>query len=1126
MPGRLMTNEQGAVGSQDLKKDRSQAQIGNLSQKRDLAQMQGAAHTNGNATGHPSAPLPNGLPAQKEPLPTTNGRSNGASAAISRLPTPPPLDQSWRTSDSNRPFGVLLARQAQLCFGELGATLDKMNDMPVPQPAATNGALTQTNDSSQESQARKRLLMTFAQDHRDRFIKALILSDWARNEKETAKLVDLKTWLLSQMTAQDNAMHFIGITKHDVARAKMPNPNIEGAMELLASGKAPSKWPDLGYIPPPKLTAKQLTNTLLDMNVALATRLNLHEDLPQYFRDFSIANGRATFRVPGEFEVDLSVADEDPSSQFYLIDLRFSFTPAPALTDDVLRNALEAQTNEALNSRGLLGCYEFLHNFVLTHKITVLKSQSVQLFREKWFNCLVTETQRRVLAIQYWKDQSGKKSWIEFGISTGKSKGKQPRRKATSQHSIRWFRQGQEVHDQAILVDWSDLDLDAILSQVTAKHASWSLCTIHDRLQALAGPRSKVLTQLSTSECSADDCNLTLSLSGLRSPIAIKIETVTGLATISPSSRDAATAQRHLNRDPSIDSSGSIAQLLCRGVQDKVRKMAVSARWQLLDPRCFGPQPNFRTWFGSDFVCYDVFACNEAWGERWLLCTTYSLTGQKWWVVQINQRVVEQGRSIMSVVDARPLDVTSSAPSRADLLRIKTMGEAEVSFAVLVAELGTNKIPYHLENLCSLTFDGDRSNESATTVVYIRMSPQDLKKAELATYKPLAMTEWIRIVYDASLDENEDSGESRHDIRLTLEPSKLKHLKEYLCTTQSRDGDVAMNASGGLALSLRAQFGQPYMKEIVRLLKRCRELDSALSAARRLQYTCTTVGLRKLAFTYGTSQQYNGVLASKGASTTLRLGPTSSNPHQRIRIHLEEVYNRAADNPFFSLTFAMSATQPFLEEVSKLEAKHTAQRSLTLHTHHVFSYSLVYHAPLAPCRFTIMLHWDHQPNTHNKTVSYTVTLWPKKGVELAGDLTQALIDLSKDAGSTAEGWLGNNKGGFTSNAKGLHAMLQRLDDFMLNTSNGQDDYVTNLDKQETPLPEAKPPLNRNSSKSQIPTQQKPPTPAQLKNQPRLSQNQMRPGQDSTARQMTVPAAHVQRPNQNNGGVKQEIIELD
>ncbi|CAK1365904.1 Mediator of RNA polymerase II transcription subunit 14 [Cercospora beticola] len=1126
MPGRLMMNQQGAVGSQDLKKDRSQAQTGNVSQKRDLAQMQGAAHTNGNTNGVSSGSLPNGLPAKNEPLPTSNGHSNGAGTSVSRPSTPPPLDQSWRTSENNKPFGVLLARLAQQCFGDLNATLNKMNDMPPPQPAASNGVVPQTFDPSKESLARKKALMDFASDQRDRFTKALILSDFARSEHDMAKLVDLKAWFDSQIAAQENAMRFIGITKHDVARAKMPNPNIEGAMELLANGKAPSKWPDLGYIPPPKLTAKQLASTLQDMNVIIATRLNLHEDLPHYFRDFSIANGRATFRVPGEFEVDLSVADEDPSSQFYLIDLRFSFTPAPGLTDDVLRNALEAHTNEALSSKGLLGCYDFLHNFVLTHKINVLKSQSVQLFREKWFDCLVTETQRRVLAIQYWKDQAGKKSWIEFGISTGKSRGKHSRRKPTSQHSVRWFRQGQEVHDQAILVDWDDLDLDAILSQVTAKHASWSLSTISDRLQALAGPRSQVRAQLSTSNSSADECNLTLSLPGLRNPIAVNIEPVTGLVTISLSSRDAATAQRNLNRDPSTDNSASIAQLLCRAVQDKVRRVAISARWQLVDPRSFGPQPNFRALFGPDIVRHDIFACNEAWGERWSLCTTYSLAGQRWWVVQTNSRPVEEGRTIKSIVDARPLDVTTSAISRADLSRIQTMGEAEVSFAVLVQELGANKIPYHLERLSSLTFDGDRRDESATTVVYIRMSQQDLKKPELAHYKPLAITEWIRIVYEGLLDDNDGSEESRHDIRLTLESSQLKHLKDYLTTTQSRNGDVAMNASGGLALSLRAQFGQSYIKEIARLLKRCRDLDSALSAARHLQYTCTAVGLSKLAFNYGTSQQYNGVLTKKGGSTKLKLGPTSSNPHQRIRTHLEEVYNRAADNPFFSLAFAMSAAQPFLEAISELELKHSAQRTLTLHSHHVFSYSLVYHAPLAPCRFKMVLHWNNQQTTRNKTVSYTVTVWDRDGIKLPADFTTALTDLSKDAGSTAEGWMGNNRGGFTSNAKGLRAMLQRLDDFMLSSTNGPDNAVEKLDKSETSLPETKPALNRNPSTTQAPTQQKPPTPAQMRNQARPPPTQMRLGQDSTARQMTVPATHGQRPNQNQGRVKKEIIELD
>lgn len=1125
MPGRLIMDQQGPVGSQDLKKDRGQAHEGITSQKRDFAQMQGTAHANGSANGHPNGQsLANGVNGQHQ-LPTaTSGHSNGTPTAVSSLPTPPPLDQSWRSSDANKPMGVMLQRLAQQCFADLNDTCNKMSQMPPPPPAAANGVVPHINDPSRESVERKRVWMDFANGQRDRFIKALVLSDWARSEHDMAKLVDLKVWQEKQSRAQDAAKRFIGEIKHGVVAAKMRNPNIEDAMELLATGKS-SKWPDLMWIPPKKLPAKRLVATLNDMNVMLATRLNLHEELPLHFRDYSIANGRATFRVPGEFEVDLSIAEEDPSSQFYLIDLRFTFTPTPSISDP-LRNALEAQTNGALSSKGLQGCYEFLHNFVLTHKINVFRSQAVKLFREKWFGCLVTETQRRVFAIHYWRDQAGKKSWIEFGINTGKVQGKRMRKAPTARHSVRWFRHGQEVQDDSIEIDWNNLDLDAILTQVIAKHASWTLSTVEKRLRTHAGTASTLHSELCTSASNPGACKLGLSLPGLRTAITLRLEPVTGLMTIFPKSRDAATAERNFNRNPIVDNSASFTQLLCRAVQDRVRRAVISSGWQLADLRGFGAQPNFKALFGQGIVRSDILHCARGWKD-WALCTTYSLSGQNWWAVRLNKQAVEQGKTVTTIAEARAINVSATGLCRADLSRIRRLAEAEISFAVLAHDLEANQIPHHIDSLSSPQLHSDTTSlqQDSAVAVYLRLTPKDLKSSVLTKYKSLSITNWVRIAYQGIVDEDEENAHVRHDIRLTVDSEKLKHLHDYFTNSKVRDADIAMNGSGGLALSLRTPLGQPYVTKIIALLDRCRELNEVLLTAPRLQFTCTTVGLQKITFTYGAMHQYIGSLVTNGSGTLLKLDPPFTNPHQRIRVLLERLYNKARDHKFWALALAMNAVQPLLESLVNLETSHAAQHTLLIHSHDVSMHTVEYRSPFVPCRFKASVQW-YRAEGGRRQHRYTITPHQREGVEMPAAFSNALDELSRNCGSMAEGWFGNNKGGYTAtHPKGLPTVFRRLDDFMRTSGQAGDATVNKVEKQETPVPNAKPTLNRNPSKHNVSHQQKPNGQTQPKPQPRpQQQNQSKQSykpHDSTANQTL-------KPNQKSGKTKQEqeVIELD
>ena len=205
--------------------------------------------SNGNGDGIVHADFANRDGANSS-IPLTNGSSHsGAGNGQDEEDLLPPELEHW--ADSYTPMGKLLERVAQQCYSDLTETVDAMADIPVQQHAPTvNGAGPHSiphaaPDSSAASVEKKLKLMNFAQLHKDRFIKALVLSDWARNMEDMDKLIELRVWLQQQDEAATAVAGAIVQMKHNLIPAKMPNPNIQGALELLSTGKAP--WmPDVG----------------------------------------------------------------------------------------------------------------------------------------------------------------------------------------------------------------------------------------------------------------------------------------------------------------------------------------------------------------------------------------------------------------------------------------------------------------------------------------------------------------------------------------------------------------------------------------------------------------------------------------------------------------------------------------------------------------------------------------------------------------------------------------------------------------------------------------------------------------------------------------------------------------
>lgn len=1042
MPGRLIMDPQGATGSQDLKKDRSHAQEAPPAQQDALmTQIQSAQESpqvNGSASHGQNGTLPNGIPAPNGGLPTMNGAHMDSSMASPDAADLSQLDQSWRHTQSNKSLGTLMDRVAQQCYTDLNETLTQMSEVGPDQGAPqANGLLSQAQqDTSESSLKKKRLLMDFAHNQRDRFTKTLVLSDWARNGDEMANIIDIKVWQDKQRWAYTLAANEVGETKRKMIDFKVPAPNLEGAMEVLSTGKA--SWiPDLGYIPPKRLTAKQLMKTLKGMNVTLATRLNLHDELPPHMEDFTVADGRATFSVPGEFEVDLSVADEDPTSPFYFIDIRFLFSPSPDALHDQLRVHLETRVNAALATKGLQGCYDFLHNFVLTHKINILRTQAQDLIRHgKWFDCIKVEHMRRSLVVQYWAGSPGLKNWFEIGISSGKHR-PSSRKKPTPRLSVRWFRKGHEVLDEQLDFDSREPDLEVYLIKVIAKHCFGKLAVARDGVCALA-PESKVLkADMTEPEIVPEECRLSLSLLSTHCPLAVRIEPVTGHISISPPSAASLNSERVLNNDPNVDMPRVLASLACQVVQEQIRKQVELLGWQEIHNLT-----SVRAKLGSDVLQRSVFHI-QGWGQQWALAVSFSLNGEKWWIAQLQDAKSHDrgGPALKEVTNVRQLtipDAASDKPStnkayrRASLLRIERLAVAEVSYTVLSQQIRTLRIPHTVEKPAALTegpSSDRRSDSTSSATVLVPFSPL-MRDGRDKSWKGWVAGS-VRLTHHGIEDVGScganDVAKVRHDFRLSLVPGTMKCLRQHLTRATCRD--VAINATGGLAVRMRTPFGEPLVEQIQRRLQHGERINRYVGVLQNLGFTCTYVGFARLAFTYSMAPHLSAQLlfAVDGSlPARLKLEPKDSNPHQRVRVILEQVLNRKDFSAFSEFANALPLTLPLLQTFERLEAADLANRTFVVRSRSATWYSVAYIAPLTACSFELRARSKFKGNI-------IVVRWLLQEVKSksgspgrSGDFESMLKGLWQDKG---ERWVGLGNS-IVADSVGIAAAVEKLDELV------------------------------------------------------------------------------------------------
>ena len=345
----------------------------------------------------------------------------------------------------------------------------------------------------------------------------------------------------------------------------------------------------------------------------------------------------------------------------------------------------------------------------------------------------------------------------------------------------------------------------------------------------------------------------------------------------------------------------------------------------------------------------------------------------------------------------------------------------------------------------------------------------------------------LRGLQDAESIGVGEAGRVRYDVRLTLQPGKMKRIQQHL--TRSSDQDIAINATGGLAVRLRTSFGEPCVDLLQKLLRSIERLDQHVAIVQRLGFTCTTVSLTRLAFNYSTAPQLSAQLSfanDRDLPLRLKLEPADSNPHMRVRVMLEKGLNSKGADAFSNFAHTLALTLLLLRTLESLESAHLQQRSFAVRARSATWYSIAYKTPLPACTFElrarakahggkIVIRW-HLHETKSKPDSPPVpetlrgvlkAFWEEKG----------------------EHWFGIGNGSLVADNQGISAALGRLDDLI------QRHESLSVDR---PAAEAAPaaPIAQMGGAKQGPSQQQPatkPAPAPRKGQaPPATKGQAQP----------------------------------
>lgn len=951
-----------------------------------------------------------------------NTQVNGESAA-SRAPLdkssvgmedvsgqlPPEIEH---ISEGFLPLANIVTRLVQDTFNGLTECINDMSDLPLPQREEDT-----TASAPQINVQKKQRMLIFAQEQRAQFIKVLVLSQWSRQSDAVSKVIDLRRWLERRRKLYDDACNWLGELARIMEWERMPNPDLKTALEVLSLGEVPG-LPDLGYLPPRPLSPQQLLKALRGINTQLSLRLHLHETIPPAFRNHSIANGRVTFKVPDEFEVDLSIADDDPSSQLYFIDFRFTFSPTSAeLPEGQLRGELEHRVNEVLSHDGLNGCYRFLHQFVLSHKINILRHQAYRLSQEKWSEHLKVEAVHRSLIIQYWVGRPGGKNWIELGIRRRKS------RRSSWLHQeedephigIRWFRAGKEIGDVPINFNHIDLSIEAILKRIISAHTDMIFKETTTKLrESQLYSKTILLLKRRQSVSEPAKSRLYVQLTASQSCTIIQ-EAMTGRLALLPASSLNSRAERELNGIMSLekDASSRIAQLRAITACDEVENTVRCRGWEVL--KSIRPsQQSLRQQFGKHTLKASFFR-KRSWNTQWLLAFTASSAGDLWWIVELDDRTsnatstVTLGPSIRAAfrVLVNGAGAASKALSVLDLAKVECSAAGLISQFADSRQLSIQNFPHRLVKHIS-----DRLGSELPTL-YVQFADQRAQRFQ-KSLEPSTIPWKSQTVRISFMGVDASKSLANH---LVVAQRGSAALRSQVLESVIGEFVKFHPKSGAFAFCLRTPVGQSTIPAILDRLARVQRLIDYTTTLQAFKIKGQNLSLDHLEFTYSADSQNCRVKISFPSDMLPQFSLNPGNPHLRIQDQLTALFRHT--NGLNQVIHFLQLSLPLMRAFVEIEAAHTSD-TVTILPRSADWYQLRYRDP--PGRFDLRLR-----RRREKLMWFVQHLSLAKGEKQDQRVRGQLDSMIRGSG---EGWVGVNPG-IAATRNGIEALLRRIDDIFM-----------------------------------------------------------------------------------------------
>ena len=764
------------------------------------------------------------------------------------------------------------------------------------------------------------------------------------------------------------------------------------------------------------------------MNTLLSIRLNLHEKIPPPFHDFSIHSGRATFRVRDEFELDLSIADEDPSSQLYFIDFRLSFSPCLAeLPPGRVRDEIEGRTNNVLRREGLSGCFDFLHDLVLTHKLAVLRQQAFDLARKRWSENIRVEGLHRSLVVQYWLNRPGGKNWIEIGIKRNRRKGeKSTGRSFTAPYiGLRWHRNGKEVMDPEIKVNVADLSIETILKQVIAAHTNHILKEVKKKLREGAIYSKKTLFVKHRASRDPADCSLRIQVT-TSTVVTAAIEPISGNFALLPASQSNSYVERELNllKDPASEAPSRIAALRCRVALEQIESRASFIGWEIA--KAMTPsQEIVRKMFSVDVMRLTIFKI-KPWKSQWMIASTTSMQEDAWWVVRTRDENLSMKTGTLNPTRNRTMEAVFKIsipnhsvvePSYQLLSRVENAAACMISQSIDMRELTTAGNP-------CLQQEPVRSKRSHHTPdLFIRLSNELSSNAQTSATTD---TSWCNELIKLTVI---GLSRSRNSVLYTVSGRLRKPIKAIGALVSSLEASVSFHPTNGTFIfPVSTPVGQSSFSSLRDRLQRIKRLIQFLAVIEKRGFQCETISLSRLVFIYHTTSSSPSLKAdiNLAADTTVGISFGKDSPHIRIQDLLTLTTNEI--DSFEHITRLLPITLPILQAFDAIEQPilgqyHRNEKNLVrIISRSPTSYRLTYEQPRAVFHVTLHKRLDdpvwftsHNDNTISKDENgehdAVITAWKQLCQE------------------TNQNWKGMRTG-IIASVQGIENLIRRIDETM------------------------------------------------------------------------------------------------